>query len=84
MSQLFKEQKPEEQNDFDAGFKLPNTKSIQQKIAFGQHQAQMEEEEKAEKAGQPRKKRQKPKKTCICFCGNPSCTIGEFVETQGE
>lgn len=83
MSQIFKEQK-EEENSFDAGFKLPETKSIQQRLMATNHQLQREDEEEKEKQGKPQKKRQKPKKTSICFCGHPTCTIGPFVETQGE
>lgn len=48
-----------------------------------EHVAQMEKDEEDVKKGK-RKPRQKPKGGTICFCGNPHCNIGEFVETQGE
>lgn len=84
--QKFKEQK-EEQDDFDAGFEIPDTREtkgkLEQAILYEQHQQQMQEEAEDEKQGKPQKKRQKPKGGTICVCGHPSCTIGGFVERQG-
>ena len=49
-----------------------------------EHVALMEKEDEDEKKGKGKKKqRQKPKGGMICFCGNPMCRIGEFVQMEG-
>ena len=71
----------DEENDFTAGFKIPETKSVlddANKFIREQHQEDMKELEEAEKKGQA--KRQKPKPGVICFCLEPSCRIGGFIE----
>jgi hypothetical protein len=79
----------DEDDSFDAGFKIPDTKSILEKLPDraeiqADHQKQMEEEdEKEKKGGKKPKKRQKRGGTC-CFCGVPNCRIGPFVETEGS
>jgi len=78
MSQIFKDPK-ENDDDFDAGFKIPDTKSIMQRLLYSEHQEETEEDKK-----QGKKPKQKPKKSSICMCGSPACGIGPFVETQGE
>lgn len=48
-----------------------------------EHRDLMEKEDEEVKEGK-KKPRQKPRGGTICFCGDPSCTIGGFVEKQGE
>lgn len=66
-------------------FKIPEVKSVlggidAYKAAVRQeHQELTEEEEKTGKG----KQRQRPKGGTVCFCGNPSCGIGPFVERAG-
>ena len=90
---MSQKQKPfdgdDEGNDFSAGFKIPETKSVLEKLPDrnaiqADHQRQMEEEDEKEKKknGKPKKRQRRPK-TSICFCGNPHCGIGPFVETEG-
>lgn len=76
-------------NDFSVGFKIPETKSVLEKLPDrsaiqADHQKQMEEEDEKEKkkTGKPKKRQRRPK-TSICFCGCPTCGIGPFVETEG-
>lgn len=49
-----------------------------------EHVREMEKEEEDVKKGKKKKARQKPKGGTICFCGNPHCNIGEFIQVQGE
>jgi len=91
MSQRFKDFKNEEKETSGLDFEIPDTKNIlaglDEQIAsreevFVQHQDQMEEEKEDLKKGKRKKPRQKPKGGTICFCGNPQCNIGGFVEQQ--
>lgn len=68
------------ENPFGAGYKLPETKNVTDNLADALRSLHKEEQEEDEKAGKPKKKR--PKRQ-ICFCGDPSCGIGPFKETQG-
>lgn len=83
MEQKFK--KPEEEDNFDAGFKIPDTKSALAGLSNALYNEHRQIEEEEEKQGTDKaKKRQKPKGGTICVCGHPSCRIGGFVEKQGE
>jgi hypothetical protein len=86
MSQIYKQKDPIE-DSFDAGFKIPDTKSILQRLETSskdilrqEHKEEMSEEEKPGK----QKKRQKPKGGSVCCCEDPNCRIGPFIEKQGE
>ncbi len=72
--------KDDEDDSFDAGFTIPTSKSFQEAL----QKAHQDEEEEAEKQGKPKKARTEAQKQggVICYCGNPSCRIGHFVETQ--
>lgn len=97
MSQRFRDYDQKEEKEESAGsggldFELPKTSNILDRLdaqiqsreeIAREHQAQEEKEEEEVKKGK-RKPRQKPKGGTICFCGNPFCRIGEFVQTQGE
>jgi hypothetical protein len=77
--------KPQEQteddNGFDVGFKLPDTRSILERLEVAEKEElrreHKEEMEKEEKSGQ--KKRQK-RSGAICCCEDPHCRIGPFIE----
>lgn len=92
MSQRFKDydQKTEENEGGGLDFEIPKASNILEKLdkqiqtreeLQREHQSQEEKEEEEVKKGK-RKPRQKPKGGTICFCGNPNCRIGEFVEVQ--
>ena len=90
MTQQFKDYENKEEESTGLDFKIPDTKSIigglddqltRRDEIQRDHQDQMEEEKEDVKKGK-RKPRQKPKGGTICFCGNPHCNIGEFVEQQ--
>lgn len=91
MSQRFKDYENKEEESGGLDFEIPDTKSVlgglneqltrREEIAR-EHQDLMEKEEEDVKKGKKPKKRQKPKGGTICFCGNPHCNIGEFVEIQ--
>lgn len=78
--QRFNKEKQEEDNSFDAGFKIPETKGVLSNLKSAARLAHMQEQEEDEKAGKPKKKR--PRRS-ICYCEDPSCGIGPFIETQG-
>lgn len=89
----FKDYENKEKDEETGGldFEIPKASTILDKLdkqiqtredIQREHQAQDEKEEEEVKKGK-RKPRQKPKGGTICFCGNPHCRIGEFVETQG-
>lgn len=85
--QRFKKAGEDEKNDFDVGFKIPNTKGLMQKlddsyISTLQNEHKQEEEEDKKK-GDKAKKRQKPRGGTICCCHAPGCRIGPFVEKSG-
>lgn len=81
MSQIFKEKDKEEEDTFDAGFKIPDTKStiaaLKQALRT-EHQQLTEEEEKQGK-GQKENRRQR-QGGAICCCGDTNCRIGPFTE----
>jgi hypothetical protein len=84
MDQKFKKFGDDDDNSFDAGFKIPETKSVLaglQDQLRGQHQEEMDEEDK--KKGK-NKKRQKRPGGEICCCGNPFCRIGPFNQIEGK
>lgn len=85
--QKFKKPGEEDDNDFDAGFKIPDTKSFLAKseaggLAFEHTQQQEAEDEEDKKKGKP--KRKKKQSTAICCCGSPHCRIGPFTETESR
>lgn len=90
MSQRFKDYENKEEDSGPLGFEIPDVKNIlgglnaqltRREEVQREHQDQMEEEEKEVKKGK-RKPRQKPEGGTICFCGNPHCNIGEFVQIR--
>lgn len=90
---MSQEQKKRSEEDAGSGldFQLPDTKGILGKLETAQkselrreHTELMDEEDKEDKkSGRAPKKRQK-RTSAICFCGDPSCRIGPFTETQGK
>ena len=82
MSQKTKEyQKDEDEDSFDAGFDIPQTKSALNSLQQALWDAHQEENEEDKKQGKPKKQK---RGGVICVCGNPSCGIGGFVERQGQ
>lgn len=82
MTNIFK-MKPEEEkeNDFDCGFKIPDTKSVLSSLTEQlqkDHQAQSEEEEK----NGTKNKRQQKRGGTICMCEEPNCRIGPMIERK--
>lgn len=77
MEQKFK-QYGEDDNDFSAGFKIPETRlgTIQDVL----QRAHQDEDEKSEREGKPKKRNKR--KNIICCCGSPGCGIGPMQETE--
>lgn len=91
MSQRFKDYETKDEESGGLDFEIPDTKSVlggldeqltRRDEIQKEHQDLMEKEEEDVKKGKKKKPRQKPKGGTICFCGNPHCNIGEFVELQ--
>lgn len=84
MSNLYKEKKQDsDDNDFDVGFKIPDTKNLLERlkaeslsILKQEHKEEMEEEKKQ---GKPKKSRQGG---TICCCGESHCSIGPMVSKE--
>lgn len=78
------EEQKEKEKDFDAGFKVPETKSIMSDLDSAYMEALREEHkeemEQDEKEGKPKKKR---RGNVICICGAPQCRIGPMQEREG-
>lgn len=85
MQQIKKEEKQKEaSDDFDAGFKVPDTKnlvneldSLYMEALREEHKEEMEE---ADKKGQAKKQR---RGGLICCCGAPGCSIGPMEQREG-
>lgn len=80
--QQFKKAGEDDDNDFDAGFKIPETKStlFEKEKRYNAHVEQQDEEDKEDKKkGKPKKKK---RTAAICCCGNPHCRIGPFSESR--
>ncbi len=87
MSKKFKDFETTPNDDFDVGFKVPETKTVlggidealrKQSELFKAHQDQNEKEEQDEKEGKKRPVRKPKRGGQICMCGNPACGIGEM------
>lgn len=76
-----KEQEQDEDNSFDVGYVLPETKSILNTLGEELRAAHEQEAEEDEKQGKPKKQR---KRGTICCCGMPGCSIGPMMETEKE
>ncbi|MHC5536711.1 hypothetical protein ACYOEI_00370 [Singulisphaera rosea] len=80
MELKFKPTEQKEDDTFDAGFKLPDTKSILERLEVAAkdelRREHKEEMEKEEKAGKKRQKRG----GSVCCCEDPHCRIGPFIE----
>lgn len=89
MSQKFKDQEQDEQKESGLDYQIPDTKSLSQKLAeAGVAAARQEhieltkqEEEEEKKTGKKKERKQKQGGT-ICFCLNPACGIGEFIQKE--
>lgn len=84
MQQIKKDEEKDKSEDFDAGFKPPETKemvseldSLYMEALRDEHKEEMEE---AEKQGKPKKKR---RGNIICICGCPGCGIGPMQQKGG-
>lgn len=88
MTGLYKVKDNEEKpaDDFDCGFKIPETKSLLQRMesSFKNVLQQEHEEQTKEDDKKGVKKKQKPRGGTICMCGHPPCGIGPFIEKNGE
>lgn len=88
MTGLYKIKDNEEKSDdeFDCGFKIPDTKSLLQRLdsSFKEVLQQEHKEQTKEDDKNGVKKKQKPKGGTICMCESPGCSIGPFIEKQGE
>lgn len=76
------QEQEEKQPGIDLGYEIPDVKNAVDWLTAAiqeEHKQEMEEDEKAKKAGKPRK-RVKRAGGQICFCMSPSCTIGEFIQ----
>lgn len=83
MDQKRKQYEPEPaENDFDVGYKLPQTKDMTDALGDALREEHRQETEEDEKQGN-KKKKKRPNHT-ICCCGAPHCRIGPFVEKRGE
>lgn len=82
----YKKKGEDEDNGFDVGFKVPDTKSLLEKLTTSintKEQIAKEHQEENEKQGKNKKPKQK-RGGLVCFCEDPSCGIGPMVEKQGE
>ena len=80
MSGIYKQPKDEtveEDNEFSAGFELPQTKGVLDSLTEALQQEHMEEEEEDKKQGKPKKQRSGG---VICCCHREGCGIGPFEE----
>jgi hypothetical protein len=82
MEQLFKKQ-DDDQNSFDVGFRLPDTKQTISNLTLALQKEHKLETEELEKAGQGNKKKQR-RGGSICCCEDPNCRIGPFIEKRGD
>lgn len=76
----------EEENPFDAGFKIPSVKSVLGKLDTAiqtKEQIAKEHQEENEKQGKAKKPKQK-RGGVICCCEDPNCRIGPMMEKQGD
>jgi hypothetical protein len=79
------EEQKDKSEDFDAGFKIPETKTVMSELdelyMEALREEHKEEMEQDEKEGKPKKKR---RGGVICICGAPGCGIGPMQERQGQ
>lgn len=93
MNQRYKDQQEESEKpgggldidipDVSAMLQSLDAELVSREAIAAEHQEQMDkEDEEVKKSNGKKKARQKPKGGTICFCGNPNCRIGEFVQIQ--
>lgn len=92
MNQRYKEPETEQKGPVGLDLDIPDITGIMKTLddqlerreeVAKEHMNMMEKEEEDVKKGK-KKERQKPKGGTICFCGNPMCRIGEFVQVEGQ
>lgn len=78
MSQKFLEKEKDDEIE-GSGIVIPETKSVSDALMGAVQQAHKEETEEDEKQGKPKKQK---RGGSICFCMDPNCRIGEFIEIK--